>query len=181
LTDFLKLGGVILTIFLLVMVSGCTTDEELAEQARIDAAKNAPVITMTPTPEPINLSANITMNMTETNLTAINGTALNATINITTTVPIPTPTPIPTPIDIRVNKSGEEINWCQIKKECDTNIRSYKSELCISVHEMPNTSIAVYCGYAPIFTSSETKPPRIINDTYANGTYVNGTDIINTT
>jgi len=141
-----------ITVFL---VSGCVEEPQ---------ALTDPTPTPTQTPNiTVTANANTTYNIT-----------ITRTHSVTT---LPTPKAKPTPKEITIAQSGDELPWCDIKYECDNGIRKYNSEICISVHEMPQLTMDYYCGLI-IQTSSETKPPR---DTYANGTVVNVTNTITNT
>lgn len=141
-------------MIIFIIFSGCLDEEPVIQG---DAQGN--VITKVPTQRSSSISQNITVNIT----------------TIITTIPTPTSVPKQTPQPISIS-DGNEIPWCNIKRECDNGIRKYNSEMCISVHEMPNGTMNYYCGIAPIQTSSEDRPPRsaengtlIINEDYSVG------------
>jgi hypothetical protein len=135
--SILKTTMIILIIITVTVVSGCLDEE--------------PVILTDPTPTPTQPQSSSTISV---------NTTLKP-IPIITDIPAPTPIPKLTPKPINIS-DGSEIPWCNIKKECDAGIRSYKSELCVSTHEMSKLTMDYYCGTAPIQTPNEsaTKPPR---------------------
>lgn len=141
---FLKTILIISVMIAFIIVGGCTDEEPVVQG-------NAQGIAITVIPTTIGVQ-NITDNTTIVIITEVPTTA-------------PTPTPTLTPQPIKITQSGDSLPWCNIKRECDQGIRSYKSELCISAQQIPTLVMDMYCGVV-VQTSSEDRPPR----TAENGT-----------
>ena len=140
--SILKAIMIISIIITFTIISGCLDEEPV-----IQGNAQGLAITATPT---------IVKNISATQSITVNAT----TVRTTVPTPIPTtPKQIPKPIDV---SEGTEIPWCAIKKECETGIRSYKSEMCISAQQIPDMVMGYYCGTSPIQTPNEsaTKAPR---------------------